>query len=240
MDLATLIAMVAGAVASVGVMVVVLVVYRARRAPAPREGYSSFEAARKVKADAYLLAIDIDANTIRWIPLRDMGNYYVFLTPKSGRFLPVERKPLFVGGYPVFVGLKTSSSAVEMSLPVSLSSSLLKLRDRELSRSPSFISSIRRIYEKVLEEPVESETAEGSVAVEVDYTGVFAQYATLIARAFEKTMDAARSYIVSSFEKGEDIEKRVAHAETWGRFLVYLAFAVVIIVIAIIAWNMFR
>ncbi|MEM0458962.1 MAG: hypothetical protein QXZ31_03765 [Thermofilaceae archaeon] len=239
MDLTTLIAMAAGVIASVGMLAVVLVARRAR-APAPREGYSSFEAARKVKADAYLLAIDIDANTVRWIPLRDMGNYYVFITPKSGRFLPVERKPLFVGGYPVFVGLKTSSSAVEVSLPVSLSSSLLKLRDRELSRSPSFISSIRRIYEKVLEEPVESETAESSIAVEVDYTGVFAQYATLIARAFEKTMDAARSYVVSSFEKGEDIEKRVTHAEAWGRFLVYVALAIVIIVVALIAWNMFR
>lgn len=240
MDLITLFVMVAGAIASVGTLVAVFVVYRAKKAPVPREGYASFEAARKVKADAYLLAIDIDANTTRWIPLRDMGNYYVFLTPKSGRFLPVERRPLFLGGYPVFVGLKASSSAVEMSLPVSLSSSLMKLRDKEMLKSPSFISSIRRIYEKVLEEPIEGETAESSIAIEVDYTGVFAQYATLIARAFEKTMDAARSYVVSSFEKGEDIEKKVAHAEAWGRFLVYVALAIVIIVIALIAWNMFR
>lgn len=242
MEFIELVTMLTVPVLAIGAVVLLVTLLLSRRGMGGQEsqdGFSSFEKARKVKADAYLLAIDIDSDTLKWIPLKDMGTYYLFLTRKTGRFLPIDRRPLNVAGKPVFVGIKTSSTSAEVSIPLSVLSNVAKLRDREMFyRSPSFLSTIRKLYEKILEgEPSASETAESSMAVDIDYTGLFMQCATFVAKAFEKTMDSARSYLVSSFERGEDIERRGVQPEQIGRFLIYIAFAGLIGVVALIIYH---
>lgn len=241
MDLSNIVVVIAVPAVLAGIIVLLVVLFLGRRGGGePQDGYTSFEHARKVRADSYLLAIDIDSNTIKWIPLKDMGNYYLFLTRKTGRFLPIDRRPLNVAGKPVFIGIKTNTTSIEVPLGLSVASNLVKMKDRELvAKSPSFLSTIRKLYEKVLEEATGTETAESSIAVDIDYSGLFMQCATFVAKSFERIMDSARSYLVSSFERGEDIEKKKTQPEQIGRFLIYVALAGLIGVIALLVYNFF-
>ncbi|MEM4436154.1 MAG: hypothetical protein QXO22_04245 [Thermosphaera sp.] len=221
-------------------LVIMMMVWRRSRAHLMRVelfgGSYNLSEIRKFRPDAYAITIDVDNKTVFWVPLRYQGGYYTFkLKGRVGTFVPVERGTLTVDGKPCFVAVRMGDASLELSpeLSAKLKASILKSDDMRKLQSKSFLVALHELYESTTQNVFTDEsTAREELLLDITPTNLYISMVEYLTHAASNILTSINALGSTAFETGGALERlKGVQPREWGAFLVYIAVAVVVVML---------